>query len=195
MALRTIKAKVRKLIDDLPTTHTDVYSYNGIDYFILREANVVSVESVSVNGQSSGISYTFDSTSNRVTINSGITLRTNDLIEITYTCYINFSETQLDGYVSCALDYLAIYYKVFIIETDERSGAESGVSEIFPTTTFAEDSLIAIVTSILINPKNVAISIPDVKIGPAEKSSTDQIIQRQIALYKKHNSKDSYGVI
>ena len=194
MSLVAIRNKVRNLIDDLPTSNTDIYSYMGIDSFILREANIVDIVEVSVNGVSSGVTYTLDTTFNKITITSG-GLLTNDLVEIPYSCYLNYSDTQIDSFISNALDYLNLYYTTFVIEDDYRTTAESGAQDIFPSPSIGEESLIAVITAILINPKNVTIALPDIKITPSEKVSTDTLIQRQIASYKKRMSKDSYEVV
>jgi hypothetical protein len=171
-------------------SNVDVYRYDGISAFTLKEPNPIAITEVLVNGVSSGYSYSFDASANRVTVTGAFL--TDDLVEIEYTCYLNYSNSQILSYIQSALDYLSIYLKTFIIES---SAQESGTDIILPRPCSGEESLIAIITAILINPQNRTIAIPDVKITPAEKLSTDQIIQRQIALFKKRGVNESYGVV
>lgn len=190
MSISSIQSKIRRLIDDPISTHTDIFRYDGLNVLTLTEPNIEEIVETTVNAESSGFSSTFNANTNKITLDGTFIL--DDLIEVTYSCYLNYSDSQLLTYINNALDYLSIYLKPFILET---SLLESATTIIIPTPSFKEESLIAIISAILINPQNKILSLPDVKITPAEKLSTDQIIQRQIALFKGSNDTEAFGVI
>ena len=173
--------KVRGLLGDFLTTVSDLFTYENSKIFSLTENNVGSVSEVYVNDEISNITHTYNPTSNKVTITSS--LISGDAIKIDYTCYQNYSDTEILSYIQAALIHLAINnYASF--EYDSTTDA------IYPTPESKEENLIAIVTSLLINPDNRSIRLPDLTINIPNDIPTDQKISKTIARYKK----DTHGI-
>lgn len=178
----SIILKVRKLINDNSTTFSDIFTYGSSSIFTLSESNVIAITEVYRNDVSSGVTHTYNSTSNKVTVSSSLT--TGDTIQIDYTCYGNYSDTELTSYVQAALVHIGIngYYN---FEYD------STTNDIYPIINSKEENLIAIVTSLLIEPDNKTIRLPDIMIGVTNDVTnvpTDVKIARTIARFKKDNS-------
>ena len=176
-----IISKVRNLIGDNLTTVSDIFTYGSSAIFTLTESNVSAVTDVYRNDVSSGVVHTYSSTTKKVTISS--TLTSGDSIKIEYTAYQNYSTTELTAYIQAALIHLSInnYYN---FEYDSTN------NEIYPIPESKEENLIAIVTSLLINPDNRTIRLPDLTISIPADLPTDQKISKTIARYKK----DSHGI-
>ena len=176
-----IISKVRNLIADTLTTVSDVFTYGSSAIFTLTEPNVGTITDVYVNDVTSGVTHTYSSTSKKVTVSSSLT--SGDSIKVEYTAYQNYSDTEITAYIQAAIIHLSInnYYN---FEYD------STTDEIYPAPEPKEENLIAIVTSLLINPDNRTIRLPDLTINIPNDLPTDQKISRTIARYKK----DSHGV-
>jgi hypothetical protein len=173
--------KVRTLIGDYLTNVSDIFTYENSKIFSLTENNVGTITEVYVNDAISNITHTYSSTSNKVTITTALT--SGDTIKIDYTAYQNYSDTEITSYIQAALVHLSInnYYN---FEYD------STTNDIYPTPESKEENLIAIVTSLLINPDNRTIRLPDLTINLPNDLPTDQKISKTIARYKH----DSHGV-
>lgn len=176
-----IISKVRNLIGDTLTTISDVFTYDSSSIFTLTESNVGSIIDVYRNDSISNVTHTYSSITKKVTITSPLT--GGDSINIEYTAYQNYSDTEITSYIQAALIHLSInnYYN---FEYD------STTDEIYPTPESKEENLIAIVTSLLINPDNRTIRLPDLTINIPNDLPTDQKISKTIARYKK----DSHGI-
>ena len=178
VTLSNLVSKVRYLINDNLTEMVpgDIFTYENSNVFTLTESNVSSVSTVLVNDEelNSG-DWSYDSTTNKVTISTS--LSTGDIVEIRYSYYPNYSDTEIKRYIEAALVYIsANNYKTFIVENET----------IFPEPDDREKNLIALITAILIQPNNQTIRLPDVSIVAPRDLPTDQKISRAISLFKKN---------
>ena len=181
--LSSLESKVRYLIGDNSTSAIpgDIFTYENSNVFTLTESNVENVIAVLVNDEEleSG-SWSYNSTTNKVTISSS--LSSGDVVEIRYTYYPNYSSDEIKKYIQAALVHIsANNYKTFIVENET----------IYPEPDDREKNLIALITSILIEPNNKTIRLPDVSIAVPRDLPTDQKISRAIALFKK----DTHGIL
>lgn len=179
--MTTIIAKVRNLIQDNSSSISDIFTYENSNIFTLTESNVITVDDVYRNDSISNVIHTYNSTTKKVTVSSSLT--SGDTIKIEYTAYQNYSDTEIIGYIQSALIHLSInnYYN---FEYDSTN------NEIYPEPESKEKNLIAIIASLLINPDNRSIRLPDLTIGVPNDLPTDQKISKTIAIYKK----DSHGI-
>lgn len=180
MTLSDITTSVRYLINDVAVTVTDYFTYENSSIFTLTESNSIAVTYVYINDSvQSSSSYSFSATTNQVTISSSLT--SGDTIKIVYTCYENYSDTEIESYIRNALIQLSVYKYYTFKEVEE---------EIFPEPTDDEKNIIALITSILINPENKSYDLPDLKIKVPDDVPTNEKIRKTIASFKK----DSHGV-
>lgn len=160
--------------DNLKTDGRDSFIYSSDNIFTISE-DFVSPSTIKVfqNGtELASQDFSYDSDNNQVTISfvsSGLSLTENDTILIKYSYYEKYSDTELEGFLKSALSYFPQhrYKKTFEI-VDSKVVA---VNDINPT--LEEIYFISIVTSILVDPKNTDISIPDLRIS-AERDESDQ---------------------
>lgn len=164
VSLTEIETLVRYMINDTDTSNKDIFYYNTTNIFTLSESNNVTITAVYINNVLT-TDYTFDESTNRITINDDMLV--DDLIEIHYTCYLNYSSTEVQNNIRAILPYLNLYnFKLYKIVG----------TEIYPEPTDEEQNLLAIITSIYINPDNVSISLPDLKITvPKDKTKMEKI--------------------
>jgi hypothetical protein len=162
---------VRGLIDDkLKTDGRNVYEYTGDNVFTLTES-FISSSSILVfrNGTHITIGYSYNSTTNEITITA---LAVGDIIEVRYSYYAKYSDTEILGYIDSALCYFVQYRYVRVFEVN-------GINVIAnPGTNPSKNELrfIAIITAILIEPNNIKIQTKEFTInGKEEKSASDQI--------------------
>ena len=172
----TLLALIRNMINDNTQNGVDIYTYTSSAIFTLSEANAQEISDVSVNETSSGITYSFDETLKKVTVAS--TLSVDDIIEIDYTYYSNYSDTELVSYIKNSLVHLSInQYGDYELDTDD--------SCIYPNPSVGEMNLIASIVSILINPDNKSYRTPDFSITVKNNMSGTQMIAKAIAVFKK----------
>lgn len=178
--MTTIRTKIRQLLNDNSTNVKDIFTYGSSTIFTLTDSNVITITSVLRNDvELSSSEYSFDSTNSKLTIN--ISLTSGDTIEINYTCYLNYSDTELTNYIQSALVHLSINgYEDF--EYDSTDDA------IYPTPTNKEENLIALVTSIIIDPNNNTIRLPDITITVPIQLPTNKLISKTIGLFKRSES-------
>lgn len=167
---------IRGLIKDQQRTDgRDTYEYLGDNRFTLSES-FINAGSIIVYKNGSVVAsadYDYESTSNQVIINfitSGEALVENDIILITYSFYKKYSDTEILGYISSALSYFAVnrYNKIFEINSDNEIVADNNLN---PTTN--ELYFICLVASILIDPQNIEVKIPEFTLT-ANRSKSDQ---------------------
>jgi hypothetical protein len=173
-----IEPLIRKIIADNLVKVTDVFEYTTSDVFTLEQDYPYSILEVLVAGTESGVTYTFDSDTNKLTITSPLV--SLDLVEITYDCYLKYSAVEISNYIEVALMELANrnfqYYTV----------VSGGL--IYPEPDKKEQYLIAAVTAILMEPNNNNISTRDLTIKvPNGNVSTSKLIDKIVAGYK-HNT-------
>ena len=174
--------RVRYLLGDTSQSMSDIFTYGSSAVFTLSEPNVISVTDVYRNDVASGVTHTYSSTTKKVTISSSLT--SGDTIQVDYTYYPNYSNTELTNHIQSTLVYLSIHnYYTFSYDSTDNS--------IYPDISDKEKNLIALVTSFLIEPNNQTIRLPDITVSPQDNMSMQDKINRVISAYKK----DSHGLL
>ena len=117
--------------------------------------------------------FSYDSDNNQVTIifiTSGESLNTDDNILIKYNYFKKYSDTEIQGFLESSLAYFPQYQykKTFEINDNNEIVAINCVA---PTT--EELYFIATIASILIDPQNIRINIPDLSLS-AKRDKSDQ---------------------
>ncbi len=176
ITITTITTLVRYIIDDILSTGSDIETVETAtsNIFTISEPNVVAVSDVLVNDVSSGVVYTYSSSTNKVTITSSLSV--DDTVEIQYTFYNNYSNTEIEAYIRSAVVHISINgYANFKIETEE----------FYPTPEENEKNLIAMIAGILIEPNNISYRLPDMSINVSKGAlTTNDMIRKTIALFK-----------
>jgi hypothetical protein len=171
----------RNLLQDTLKTGSDFFTYTTSPVFTMSEPNTQSVTEVYVNDAISGFTHSYNSTSNRTTLSGS--LFSGDTIQIDYTYYANYSDTELKSFVQATLVHLSTSnYNTFRYDT--------ATDTIYPTPSSKEEYLIALVTSILISPNNFSIRTPDITITRAHDMSVEDKIRKVISSSKK----DVHGI-
>lgn len=172
---------IRGLIgDQLRKDGRDSYIFDSDKDFVLSEDFIkASTIRVFKNGDEvSSSDFSFDSDTNTLTISfvtSGESISKNDTILVIYHYFKEYSDTEIQGFLSSSLSYFVQhkYKKTFEITDDDKIVA---INDLDPTA--EEIYFIALIASILIDPKNLRISIPDLNISPArDKSDQQQILE------------------
>jgi hypothetical protein len=177
----TIIDKIRNLIGDTANTFIDIFTYDNSGVFTLTENNVVSLVDVYRNDVASAVIHSYNSAKRQVTISSSLV--SGDTIKIEYTAYPNYSDTELIGFINSAIINLSTN-NFYDFEYD------TSTNEIYPEPTEREANLIAIIASLLIEPDNKTIRLPDITINAASDVPTNIKISQTIARFKK----DTHGV-
>jgi len=184
VALTDIVTKVRYIVGDYSRTDSDIFTYVSSNVFTLTESNVIAVSEVGINDITSGISYTYDSDLNQVTV---VGASVDDTIEVFYSYYSNYSDTEIQAFIRSALIELSIYqYKQFEIIS----------SNVYPEPEYNEENLIAMIAGILINPDNKTLKTPDLSIvQPYASLPTKERIERTITVFKKSRDVGRFEII
>ena len=173
-----VKTKVRSLIGDISKSGTEVHTYTTSLIFTLTEPNVTSLTTTTINGVAldSGETATFSATTGKVTL-AGVSLTAGDEIEFTFAYYAKYSETEIANWIRAALVYVSLFdeCKDFELEDD---GADSYYFE--PTPDNKELDMIALVTSILLNPDWSEYKLPNVTIKYPRTQDRDTKIRKLI---------------
>ncbi len=176
-----IISKLRNIIKDLLESSYDNYLYESTTYptkvFTLSEPNVsastIHLYKNGVEVLSSG-NWTFSATTNKITYSASLTA--GDTIEVFYSAYKKYSDTELKGYVRSAITYLSVYnYKTF----KEKSEV------IIPTPSEGEENLLALVASITILPNIKTYRTPELTIIFGERESKEDKILNAINFFDK----------
>ena len=167
-SITSLTTIIRGLIQDpLRTDGRQAFTY-GTDNtfkiskdFISSSTIVVKINGVATEG------YTYDSDTGYVTVSAS--LSENDIVLITYSYYKEYSDNEISGYIASSLSYFPQYNyeKIFDISNNKIitiNGVNPTLKEIY---------FIAIIASILINPQNIHIKIPDLDIS-AKRDKSDQ---------------------
>jgi hypothetical protein len=124
--------------------------------------------------------YSYSTTTGKLTITG--TLTPGNSLEVDYSYYIKYSDTELQGFVGAAFSYLSTEkYKCFTVKT---------ANIIFPSPTEAEKNLIAIVASILIKGDIISYRTPELTISFERGDSKEKKIKRFLKQFNK-----SYGIL
>lgn len=181
MSFTTIRSKLRNLINENSKSGSDVFTFASSRIFSLSEENVVDVSEVYINDEAlgeSGNGWSYSSTSNKVTLADGVSLTAGDTIQIDYTFYPNYADSELTAYITGAFAHIAVnQYKTFEVNDDD----------INPEPTESEENLIALVAAIMIKPDNKSYRLPELSVTvPFNSLSTNDMIQKVIASFKKN---------
>jgi hypothetical protein len=173
--MTSIILKIRHLIQDNSISTSDIFTYGSSKVFTLSESNVNSVVTVYRNDVSNS-SYTYNSTTKKVTYTG--TLTAGDTVQIDFTYYPNYSDTEIQSYIHSALVHLSNHnYEDFTVESG---------NSIYPELTPQEETLVALIASILIEPDNKTIKLPDIRIETPNDLPTYDKIAKVISSFK-HN--------
>ena len=172
-----ILTKIRALIQDIPKTDFQVFTYTVSNVFKLAEPNIEEVTQVLIRGAvlGSGQSFDFDEDSNEVSVN-GVSFNVNDPIEIRFT-FTKYSDDELTQYIQAALSWVNIYG----VGDDEL---EIDDDDIAPAITKAQEDLIALVCSILICPDIQSYKLPNVSITYPSLMPKEERIARLITRFQ-----------
>lgn len=179
---------VRGLIHDkLRTDGRDPWVYDNDNSFTLSEPNIDSttIKVFQNDTEVADTEWSYDSDTNEVTINfvtSGLSLTKNDIIIITYSYYQKYSNTEIKGYIESSLSYFAEYKfkKIFEVNSSDKVVA---INDLDPTK--EELYFIAIIASIVIDPQNTKIDIPDLKLSPNRDVSDQEQIREAFSNFTK----------
>ncbi len=160
---------IRGLIEDLIRTagrDSEIYDTSSV-FFITEDFVSSATITVYVNGVETS-NFTYDSDNNAVTIADSIA--DNATVLIKYSYYKKYSDTELEGYLESSLAYFPLYQykKTFEINADDEIVA---INDFIPSSN--ELYFIAIIASILVDPQNVKVSIPDLALS-AKRDKSDQ---------------------
>lgn len=184
--METIITKVRQLIADNLVTYRDIFTYEASKIFTLSEPNVVAIVDVYRNDVTSAVIHAYNTSTKKVTISS--TLTSGDTVEVEYTTYLNYSDTELTNYIQSALTYISLSgYFDFTYD--------SATDEIYPTPDNREENLIAMIASLIINPDNKSIRLPDISISNPEKLSLSDKIGKIIGTFKRSSNEGIFDLL
>jgi hypothetical protein len=181
MAFATnIVSKLRNLLQENYETVKDIFTFSSSRIFTLSEDKVGSIIAVLKNDNevSESGNWSYSTTTNKLTFESGYSLTAGDTIEIQYTAYPNYSDSELQSFVKAAIVKISVLtYKTFEINDDD----------INPEPAEDEENLIAEVASIIIKPDNKSYRLPDLTITqPISSIGTDELIRKAVATFKRN---------
>jgi len=173
--------KTRNLIADiLKTDGRDLFTYESITsskIFTLTESNISSATIIVLkNGADWAASnYSYSTTTGKLTVTGSLTA--GDSLEVDYSYFCKYSDTELQGFIKAAISYLSIErYGTFAVKSDNI---------IFPTPTEAEENLISIVSSILIKGDVIGYRTPELTISFERGDSKEKKIKKIVRQFKK----------
>ena len=188
MSYATIRTKLRNILNDNSISGKDIFTFDSSKVFSLSEDRVIAISDVlknSVSVSESG-NWSYSASTNKLTFTSGYSLSVGDIIELDYSYYKDFSDTELTGYINGALSWITVSnYETFDVNDDD----------INPEPTTAEENLIAIIASIIIRPDNKNYKMQDLEVRvPNNSLPTEEKIRRVIASFKR-NTHGVFSVI
>lgn len=180
MSTTTIIRQIRALLKDtLQTNGLTTEEYDTSNKFPLEDDFVDSSTIVVYQNETEldEDDWSYTSATNSVTISpitSGVSLNSEDTIEITYSYYKKYSDTEIKGYIESALLKLTEHDYKKLFKWDTTTETIKTVNGINPTR--KEEYMIASITAVLIDPKNISIRTKDFSLSAEEnKSRSDQI--------------------
>lgn len=188
-----VTAIIRGLIKDKSRTDgRDSFVYESDNIFTLTE-DYLSSSTITVfkNGtELTGLDFSYDADNNQVTIN--VSLSADDTIIIKYHYYQKYSDVEIQGFLESSLSYFPQYQykKTFIINSSDELVAENDSN---PTT--EELYFIANIASILIDPQNFRISIPDLSIDAIRNESDQEQIRKAFRHFQNFVGVIDYEII
>lgn len=173
--------KIRNLIQDiLKTDGRDLFTYESVassKIFTLTESNVSSSTIIVLKNGSvwAASNYSYSSTTGKLTVTGSLTA--GDSLEVTYSYYQKYSDTELQGFIKAAISHLSVErYNTFTVKSD---------NVIFPTPTEAEENLIAIIATILIKGDVTGYRTPELTISFERGDSKEKKIKKIVRQFKK----------
>lgn len=177
----TIIAKLRDLIDDnLITIGRDTFTFESSTsskIFTLTEANVSSATIIVLKNGVVWVSsnYTYSANTGKLTVTG--TLTAGDSIEVDYSYYQKYSDSELRGFIKSAIIYLATEkYGTFTVKSD---------NVIFPTPDESQEDLIALIASILIKGDIVQYRTPELTLMFERGDSKEKKIRKVVRQFSK----------
>ena len=178
--------KLRNLIqDNLKTTGRDVFTYettSSSKIFTLTESNISSATIVVYKNGSvfASSNYSYSTTTGKLTVTG--TLAAGDSLEILYSYYTKYSDSEMQGFIKAAISYVSVEaYKTFAVSSD---------NVIFPTPSETEENLLAIVAHILVKGDIVSYRTPELTISFERGDSKEKKIKKFIRQCNK-----TYGIL
>lgn len=180
MATSDIIRQIRSILKDkLNSNGITTEEYDTANRFTLAD-DFVDSDTITVyqNGNLlDEADWSYNSVTNQVTITpvtSGVSLTKGDIIEITYSYYNKYSDSEIKGFIESALLKLAEYNYKKLFRWDTTNEIVKAVNGINPTKT--EEYMISLITAVLIDPKNISIRTRDFSLSAEEnKSRSEQI--------------------
>lgn len=168
------------LKDNLRTDGRDSYIFQGSASFTLSE-DYPSASSIVIykNGTVLSTGWSYNTSTNIVTITA--LLSTNDIILIVYSYYDKYSDSELLGYLECALARFSQfgYRKTFKLN-DARTEVLT-IDGVNPTAN--ECYQLAIITSIETDAMNIDIRTKDFSLTATEKESKSDLIAKALSQF------------
>ena len=167
-----------QLKDTLNDTGKKVYVYSTDNKFLIPEAFIdSSTIQVYLNGSLMATQdWSYSSTTNKTTINpisTGVSLTSGDIIEIKFSYYAQYSDSELISYIESTLLYFTQkrYKKLFYLDSNNNIKTYNGINP-----TKGEEYIIALLSAINIDPQNIKIRTKDCSISAVEhRSKSEQI--------------------
>jgi hypothetical protein len=180
----SIITKIRGLIKDLQkSTGQNVFEYDTDASFKLNNPRVdSSTIIVYVNGTDiTDSNWTYNSDTNKVTITSSLTK--GDSIIITFSYYERYSDTEIQSYISANLTRFTEYQypKRFYMNSSNEVVTQNGANP-----TEKEGDVIARITAVDIDPKNVTLRTNDFTVSAEEKESKSEQIRRVMSRFMRY---------
>ena len=180
--LSDIRTGVRRMIGDFSASLIpgDIFTYVSSAVFTLTESAVDSISAVLKNDAALADSgaYTYSSTRNQLTVISSLTA--GDTVEIQYSYYPNYTNSELDEYIKSALTHLSVNrYYTFLMDDN---------GEIHPDPRDTEKNLITFIAATIIEPENKTYRLPDLTINVQKSMPTNDLIRKAISIFKKNST-------
>lgn len=170
---------IRALVQDLETKGVEPDTYDNETTFTISETNIIS-DSVKVYVNSSIITgFTVDYDTNKVTITDSLT--PGDSIEIHYSYYPQYSDTEIKKYIHGSLAYLSVNQ---VLDEHIKIRTIQGVDELYPNPALIERRLIGIIAAILIEGNLRSYRTPDFSFTFQTAKTKEEKIQDVIRRYK-----------
>jgi len=160
VSLTNVESKVRYVLNDTIESVSDIFTYSTSRIFTLEESYPVTATAVYINDTVLPVSD-WSYSSSKVTIDDTLTsnysLSAGDSVKIEYTCYKNFSSTEVASAIRTVLMYLSINnYLDFIVDSGNN---------IQPEPTVKEQNLIAIISAYKLRPDVSNLRLPDFSVS------------------------------
>jgi len=171
--LSNIESVVRVLIEDSEEINIDIFTFKASTVFTLTEVNVNTITNVFVNDVLTAL-FAFDSTTNKINITESLT--EGDTVEVRYTHFPDYSDTEIDKFIESALVHISTNkFKDFVLVSG---------GDIWPEPNIDEKNLIAMVTSVIIKPDNKTLRLPDITIMAPKDLPVHMKIAKIIGIFK-----------